>query len=73
MTLKGETVTKVNEEFRSNILVEQMLLNVGHDESWSDSVYSRNWQVCKIEEITDMIRELTIMKEAIESITGVIL
>lgn len=77
MTLKGETVTKVNKEYGKNVLrhcvMERLQLNVGHDESWSDSVYDRNWKVCKIDEITDMIRELSIIKEAIENITGVML
>ena len=74
MTLKGETVTKVNEEYKKNVHNRECLgLNVGNDDYWSDMVFDRTWAVCKIDEITSMIRELTVLKETIESITGVVL
>ena len=36
------------------------------------SVFKCGWEVCKVEEISQMIYELTMMKEAIEEATGVI-
>lgn len=73
MTLKGETVTKINEEYKSNIINEQLRLNVGGNGFWSDHVYNDGWFICNIEDISKMITELTVMKEAIESVTGVML
>lgn len=73
MTLKGETVTKVNKEFKSNIKYEQLRLNVGSNDFWSENIYNDGWFICKIEDIDKMIKELTVMKEAIENITGITL
>lgn len=73
MTLKGETVTKINEEYKSNIKYEQLRLNVGGNGFWSDHVYNGGWFICNIDDISKMINELTVMKEAIENITGVML
>lgn len=73
MTLKGETVTKINREYANAPTIKDMNLNVGNDGSWSDSVYSKNWQVCKLVELSAMIRELTELKETIENTIGVVL
>lgn len=73
MTLKGETVTKVNEEYKSNIKYEQLQLNAGGNDYWSENIYNGGWFICKIEDISKMIAELTVLKEAIENITGVML
>ena len=71
MRLTAETVSKVNEEYRLTRISRELRLNVGTDGCWSDSVYSRNWQVCRLEELSDMIDELTALRETIETVTGV--
>lgn len=73
MTLKGETVTKINAEYMRTLSSKKMQLNVGFDDNWSDSVYTNNWKVCKIEELSAMIKELTELKETIENTIGVVL
>ena len=35
--------------------------------------FSNNWQICDIEDISRMIEELTMLKEAIEEETGIVL
>lgn len=73
MTLKGETVTSINAEYTKTLYSNKVKLNVGRDGSWSDSVYTDNWQVCKLEDISAMIEELTVMRDVIENITGVMI
>lgn len=33
-------------------------------------IYKINWSICKLEELTQMIEELTILKQSIEEVTG---
>jgi hypothetical protein len=73
MKLSGDGVTRVNKEYKSTVLVEDLNLNVGSNGYWSNSIYNGNWMVCRIDEISAMIKELTAMKEAIENTTGVML
>ena len=73
MRLSGDGVTKVNKEYKSTVLVEKLSINVGSDGYWSDNIYNGNWMVCRIEDISAMIKELQAMKEAIENTTGVLL
>lgn len=76
MTLKGETVTKINAEYTAYTFTpssKKLQLNVGSDGYWSDSIYSDNWQVCKLEDLSTMIEELKALRKAIENITGVML
>lgn len=73
MTLNGKKVTEVNATYKEQITRNRLDLNVGHDDFWSDSIYKGNWQVCRIEEIGDLIKELTIMKETLEEVVGIML
>lgn len=77
MTIKGEKVTEINAAYKDKFLFttrkSALDLNVGHDDFWSDSIYKGNWQVCRIDEISDLIQELTLMKETIEDTMGILL
>ena len=37
------------------------------------TVFKNNWAICTVEELSQMIKELNMMKEAIEEETGLIL
>lgn len=43
------------------------------DSAFRATIFKDNWAVCRVEELSQMIRELTMMKEAIEEQTGLIL
>ena len=73
MMLSKDGVARVTEEYKNIILVERLSLNVGNPGYGSDSVYNGNWQVCRLDELSAMITELTIMKEAIKKCTGCVL
>lgn len=40
---------------------------------YGDSIYANNWQVCRLEELDDMITALKKMQEIIKTETGVVL
>ena len=35
------------------------------------TIFADNWQICKVEELTEMIAQLTAFKQAIEDETGI--
>ena len=37
------------------------------------TVYAGNWQICKVDELVDMLMELNILRDVIENKTGIVL
>lgn len=73
MTLTAEKATEINRAYLNGHGARRMRLNVGTDGHWSDRIYAGNWQVCKLEELSDLIEELNDLKQVITEQTGVVL
>lgn len=79
MRFTDETINRINEVLDSKkkdnpIASHHIDIGVKLDSSFGGtSAYKGNWQLCEVEEISRMIEELTMLKEAITEISGVIL
>ena len=73
MTLTAEKVTEINRAYLNGCGARRMRLSVGTDGHCSDRIYGGNWQVCKLEELSDLIEELVDLKQVITEQTGVVL
>lgn len=71
MTMKREMIEKVNEEFTKDSLYNKNL-DLKIDSSLTGiGVFSTNWQICNIKDLSDMIEQLTILKDVILNETGI--
>lgn len=69
MRMNAETIKKVNESYKENTFSKSIDLKV--DSSLNGvTIYNKNWAICNIEELSDMIEELTKMRDVIADVTG---
>lgn len=75
MTLTANKVTEINKAYKAELenldAQDTLNLNVGFDGYFSDTVYAGNSMVCRIRDITNMIKELETLRAVIEFETGV--
>lgn len=70
MTMTNDKIREVNEQYNGNFRNKlDLKLNDGLD---GTIVVKNNWQVCKLEELSTMIEELTNLRTAIVNETGVV-
>lgn len=74
ITIKKETLEKINEkksEIISNLTSRRELrLNV-QNSLGGVTIFKDNWAICDLEELSQMIEELTVVREAIAEVTGI--
>lgn len=79
MKFKEEKIEVINntcdEKKKANPISRHIIgIGIRLDNSVSKTiVFKDDWAICEVEELSQMIRELTMMKEAIEEETGLVL
>ena len=79
MKLTMKAIEKVNENLWNKKKENPMngsVIGIGvnmHDSFGGATVFKDNWGLCELEELGRMIDELTMLKEAIEEETGVMI
>lgn len=72
MRINDEFAKKIDEEYANKKERWNLTLKIGlSGEGISKVSGSQGWEVCKIEELSDMIESLTLMKKAIEEVSGI--
>lgn len=70
MTMTNDKIKEINEQYNGNFKNKlDLKLNDGLD---GTIVVKNNWQVCKLEELSTMIEELTDLRTAIANETGIV-
>ena len=64
MRMTDETIKEIN------AAVEGCDLNV-QNSLGGTSIYNKDWEICKLQNLTEMIDNLTKMRDYIESCTGI--
>lgn len=78
MNLTEKKINEINEEYLAirgpkyltevdKVGVHKLKVADGFD----TSIFAGNWQICNIDHLNSMIKELTDMKQAIENVTGI--
>ncbi len=73
---KIETINNTCDEKKKANPISRHIIGLGIrlDNSLEGTiVLKNNWAICEVEELSQMIKELTMMKEAIEEETGLVL
>lgn len=78
MKINNTTIETINKNFVNTLysrhIPDSRKSNLRLDEILSGtSVVKGNWEICKLEEINDTINQLTLLKEEIEKVTGLVL
>lgn len=79
MKFKEEKIEVINntcdEKKKANPISRHIIgIGIRLDNSVSKTIVLKdNWAICEVEELSQMIKELTMMKEAIEEETGLVL
>lgn len=76
MKFTKEAMETININYQDNIYSKPVKkeLDLKLDDCLNGStILKNNWAICTVDEISDMINQLTVMKEQIERTTGVIL
>lgn len=76
IVIKGDKVTAINEQYRKERDSHSSLsLQVGVDDKTSDYILcgKTNMVICKLDDVSEMLKELVILKQIIEEQTGLAL
>lgn len=76
IVIKGDKVTEINEQYRGGRgQVSDLELQVGVDGKSSDYILcgKTNMVICKLDDISEMLKDLVILKQIIEEQTGLVL
>lgn len=72
MRMNDETNKKINEVYQSNTFNYQATQKLKVDTSLGDtSIYKDNWEICRLGDLSNMIEELTKIRDTIEEVTGI--
>ena len=74
MRLTEEKIAAVNEKY-DNTKIElgigaSLSLNIGNDIK-GIAVFARNWEICTVDELDSMIKELQLLKDTIREEVGI--
>ena len=75
MKFNKEAMENININYRDNIYSKPVNqdLNLSISDCINGStIFRGNWALCTVDELSDLINQLTVMKEQIEKTTGVI-
>ena len=78
MKINNTTIETINKNFVNTLfsrpIPDSRKSNLRLDEVLSGtSVLKGNWEICKLEDLNDTINQLTLLKEEIEKVTGLVL
>ena len=72
MRMNDETIKKINEAYKHSTFNYQATQKLKVDTSLGDtSIYKDNWEICRLGDLSNMIEELTKLRDTIEETTGV--
>ena len=68
--INEEKMDEIQDLYRSKVFTNHLNLRMV-DGLGGTQVATGNWCIAKVQDLSELIRELTIMKESIEEVTGV--
>lgn len=72
MRMNDETIKKINETYKNNTFNYQATQKLKVDTSLGDtSIYKDNWEICRLGDLSNIIEELTKLRDTIEETTGI--
>lgn len=68
MNMNQETIDKINEVYKA----KRYDLNLRIDNSLKGvSIFNDNWAITTLDELTNMINELTMLRDSVATVTGI--